>query len=50
MSTRSRIGILNADGSIDSIYCHCDGYLSYNGDILMHHYDTEDKVRALLKL
>ena len=26
MSTRSRIGILKKDGSIDSIYCHYDDY------------------------
>ena len=26
MSTRSRIGILNDDGSVTSIYCHSDGY------------------------
>lgn len=27
MSTRSRIGIENPDGTITSIYCHNDGYL-----------------------
>ena len=50
MSTRSRIGILNADGSVDSIYCHHDGYLSHVGDLLINCYDTEEKVRELLKL
>lgn len=50
MSTRSRIGILNDDGSVDSIYCHHDGYLSHTGDLLIHCYDTEQKVRELLKL
>ncbi len=41
---------MNADGSIDSIYCHHDGYLSYNGDILVNHYQTEEKVRELISL
>lgn len=50
MSTRSRIGILNEDGSVDSIYCHHDGYLSYNGNLLLHYYNTEDKIRELLRL
>lgn len=26
MSTRSRIGMLNDDGTVTSIYCHSDGY------------------------
>ena len=26
MSTRSRIGMINPDGSVSSIYCHFDGY------------------------
>ena len=50
MSTRSRIGILNADGSVDSIYCHHDGYLSHVGDLLINCYDTENKIRELLSL
>ena len=28
MSTRSNIGIINADGSVTAIYCHNDGYPS----------------------
>jgi len=31
-------------------YCHCDGYESHNGRILLHHYRDPDKVRALLDL
>lgn len=50
MSTRSRIGILESDGSVTSIYCHWDGYVSHHGPILRDHYATEAKVRALLAL
>mgnify|MGYP003704491571 CR=1 FL=1 len=30
MSTRSNIGILNQDGTVDYIYCHFDGYVEHN--------------------
>jgi hypothetical protein len=48
MSTRSRIGIKNDDGTITSIYCHSDGYLGGVGAILADCYSTDEKVRALL--
>ena len=48
MSTHSRIGILNPDGSVESIYCHWDGYPSHNGKILLQHYKTAQRIRALL--
>lgn len=50
MSTRSNIGILNADQTVTYIYCHFDGYLEHNGAILNEHYNTEDKVRELIGL
>lgn len=50
MGTRSRIGILEPDGSVTSIYCHWDGYPSHHGPILLNHYATEEKVRALMAL
>jgi hypothetical protein len=28
MSTRSRIAIENQNGSVTSVYCHFDGYIS----------------------
>ena len=50
MSTRARIGILNKDGTVESIYCHHDGYLTGGvGEMLYMHYNTEEKVRELLK-
>lgn len=50
MATRSRIGIMNDDGSVLSIYCHWDGYLSNNGKILLTHYQDEKKIRELMAL
>ena len=50
MSTRSYIGITNADSSVDAIYCHYDGYPEYNGVMLIKHYTSPDKVRDLINL
>lgn len=50
MGTRSTIAIQNTDGSVTGIYCHWDGYLSHNGQILRDHYSTEELVRALIEV
>lgn len=50
MSTRARVGIMNADESITSIYTHHDGYISHHGPILLNHYNTEARIRELLAL
>lgn len=50
MSTRSRIGIVNEDGSVESIYSHWDGYPSHHGPLLLENYKTEEKVRKLISL
>jgi hypothetical protein len=50
MSTRCRIGIKNEDGTITSIYCHHDGYVSYVGKTLFDSYKDEAKIRKLLEL
>jgi hypothetical protein len=47
MATRSTIAIENVDGTITSVYCHWDGYLSHNGEILQYHYHY-DKLAALI--
>jgi hypothetical protein len=39
MGTRSRIGVMHGN-NVKSIYCHWDGYLGYNGEILQEHYDS----------
>ena len=50
MSTRSLIALKQKDGSIKSIYCHWDGYLEYNGMILLNYYNDYDKVNKLIDL
>jgi hypothetical protein len=47
MSTRSRIGIELADGSILSAYHHSDGYPEWLGRILKTHYNSYEKASAL---
>jgi len=39
MGTRSRIAVMHGD-VCKSVYCHWDGYLSFNGEILAKHYDS----------
>ena len=39
MGTRSRIGVMHGD-VCKSVYCHWDGYLLHNGEILQKHYDS----------
>ena len=48
MATRSLIGYLEPDGTYTAIYCHNDGYLSYNGFILLNHYNDIEKIKNLL--
>jgi len=50
MSTRSRIGIVNKDGTVRSIYCHFDGYPEGVGETLRKHYNTPEKINELLDL
>lgn len=50
MATRSRIGILNSDQTVTSVYCHWDGYVEHNGRLLVTHYTDEDKIRELMAL
>lgn len=50
MGTKSNIGFLNKDGTIKSIYCHCDGYPEYNGIMLQKFYNSKNKVNQLIEL
>jgi hypothetical protein len=47
MGTRSVIGIIEND-VCKSVYCHWDGYLDHNGQILQAFYNTTDKVEQLI--
>ena len=50
MATRSTIALEYADGTVDQIYCHWDGYLENNGKILVEHYMDPFKVQQLMAL
>jgi hypothetical protein len=50
MGTRSTIALEFADGTVEQVYCHWDGYLEHNGQILQKHYSDPFKVKQLLAL
>ena len=50
MSTNSIIAMQVKNGSIKTIYCHWDGYFSWNGEVLLTHYTDPKKVSGLLRL
>jgi hypothetical protein len=50
MGTRSTIALEFADGTVEQVYCHWDGYLDHNGKILDDHYQDPFKVKELLAL
>ena len=50
MATRSTIALEYADGTVDQVYCHWDGYLANNGKILYEHYKDPFKVQRLMDL
>ncbi len=48
MATRARIGLLQEDLSVLSVYHHWDGYPEWLGVTLKEHYDTREKIAKLL--
>ena len=48
MSTHARVGLQQEDGSVTSIYVHCDGYLEGVGRTLHDAYRERGAVEALL--
>jgi hypothetical protein len=50
MSTNSFIGFKRPDGKVVYIYCHWDGYLENNGQILAEHYTDINKIKELIEL
>ena len=50
MATRSTIALEFADGSVGQVYCHWDGYLEHNGNILLHYYSDPFKLQKLIDL
>lgn len=50
ISTRSNIAKKIGEDAYLTIYCHADGYLTYNGAMLLDNYNTPERVDALLAL
>lgn len=50
MSTRSHIGILQENGSVEYIYVHCDGYLRHNGRILLENVKTLEEAKKVIAI
>ena len=50
MSTRSLICKQIDKNLYEAIYCHSDGYLTYNGAMLIDHYKDEEKLTKLIDL
>ena len=50
MGTRSTIALEFADGSVEQVYCHWDGYLAHNGKILFENYSNPFILRDLIDL
>ena len=50
MSTRSFIAKQTGADEYLTVYCHSDGYLTYNGALLLDCYNTPEQVDELLKL
>jgi hypothetical protein len=50
MGTRSTIALEFADGTVEQVYCHWDGYLENNGQILQQSYMDPFKLKELVAL
>ena len=50
MATRSLIGMVKPDSSVDYIYCHWDGYPEHQLPILECFYSNEDTISELLSM
>jgi hypothetical protein len=50
MATRSRIGIINPDQTISSIYCHWDGLPDTMHYTLNTHYNSQDGAQSLVDM
>jgi hypothetical protein len=48
MATRSTIALEFADGTVQQVYCHWDGYLSNNGKLLRDYYSNPFVLRDLI--
>lgn len=49
MSTRAKIGIVNADKTVTSIHLWRDGYPEYAGQMLATRYKTAEQIEMLMR-
>ena len=49
MSTRSSITV-KVGNKFKTVYCHLDGYKSYNGKLLIENYNSQKKAEAIIAL
>ena len=49
MATSCKIGIANANGTVNSIICWHDGYPDWVGEILSEYYDSVERIDDLLR-
>ncbi len=49
MATRSYIFKID-NNYMKGVYCHYDGYLEHNGEVLLKHYNEHKKVEELISL
>jgi hypothetical protein len=50
MATRSLIGVVKEDNTVEVIYCHWDGYPTYVGAQLALNYYDKDTIQLLMDL
>lgn len=50
MGTRSTIALEYANGVVEQVYCHWDGYLEHNGELLAKHYSDPFVLQKLINL
>ncbi len=50
MATRSTIALEFADGTVQQVYCHWDGYIDHNGKILFENYSNPFILRDLIDM
>jgi len=47
MGTSSMIGYIKEDGTVATTYCHYDGYVEYNGRLLLDSYNTPERAKEV---
>jgi hypothetical protein len=50
MATRSTIALEFADGTVQQVYSHWDGYINHNGKILLEKWSDPFKLQQLINL